>query len=76
MEISKKYNIEIRKIFEIINQLENGRYCERSNARMDGGLNFNLKKLKENVNDLLTKIENDLPSETEHMSEVLSKIKF
>jgi hypothetical protein len=76
MEISKKYNIEIRKVFEIIDKLEHGRYLEHSGAPMDGGLNFNLEKLKENVNDLLTKVENGLPSETERMSEALSKIKF
>lgn len=70
--ISKKYEQEISRIRAKITQLENGRIYENGGAFCDGYLSTNARQLRAMFDDLMTKLDNDLPSNEERM---FSKIK-
>ena len=75
-DISKRYSSELLNISNKLNQLERGRIYEFSHAQMDGYLSTNINQLKDMLNDLLGKIQNDGKSQDEKMSEELAKAGF
>ena len=75
-DISKRYSSELLNISNKLNQLERGRIYELSRAQMDGYLSTNISQLKDMLNDLLGKIQNDGKSQDEKMSEELTKAGF
>lgn len=62
IDIKKKYSRELEDIDYILRNLENGRYYEKSGAKMDGYLATNIQNLRKNINVLLDKIEYDKES--------------
>jgi len=60
--LRKKYRLEIQKITNRLSDLEQNRIYELTSAKMDGSLNTNIVKLKEDLNELFHMIENDLDS--------------
>ena len=66
-DISKRYSSELLNI--------SNKY-ELSRAQMDGYLSTNISQLKDMLNDLLGKIQNDGKSQDEKMSEELAKAGF
>ncbi|WP_163529275.1 hypothetical protein [Halobacillus ihumii] len=56
------YSYEILEIKSILTEMENGRIYEKTGARMDGSLPYKVQKLREKLNDLLTKIDKQAPS--------------
>ena len=56
-EITDEYSHEILDIRNKLNQLENGRIYELSDAKMDGYLATNISELRELIIDLLYKIQ-------------------
>lgn len=61
-KLRKKYRLEFQKINNRLNDLEQNRIYEVTGAKMDGSLNTNIIKLKEDLNELFHMIENDLDS--------------
>lgn len=57
IDVIKKYEHEILNIKNKLNQLENGRVYEITNAKMDGYLAKNIEQLRDMLTDLLYKIE-------------------
>ncbi|MCI1478245.1 MAG: hypothetical protein LKH93_11130 [Clostridium beijerinckii] len=72
-EIRKKYSYELNEINYILQNLENGRYYENSNAQCDGYLATNIQKLKKHFNELLDKIEYNENSIKDEIKEAKSK---
>ncbi len=56
--IKEEYSIEINKIGKILNDLKMKRIYELSNVKSDGGIEKKVDELEEQLNDLLTKIQN------------------
>lgn len=75
-EIAERYDCELSYINDKLNQLERGRIYELSRAQMDGYLATNIKQLKDMLNDLLNKIQNDEQSQNEKIRDTLTKIGF
>ncbi|SMC19369.1 hypothetical protein SAMN02745134_00814 [Clostridium acidisoli DSM 12555] len=76
IDIEKRYSKELEDIRYILQNLENGRYYENTNVRMDGYLSTNITKLKEELNDLLNKIEYNKESEHEKLAEAIKDIQL
>lgn len=57
IDVISKYDHEILQIKNKLNQLENGRVYELTNAKMDGYLATNVEQLRDMIADLLYKIE-------------------
>lgn len=70
-DITKIYSREILEIYNRLTHLENGRYYENSGAQMDGSLAHNISKLREDITNLLVKINDGSPSENERLREAL-----
>ena len=75
-KISERYSTELLEIENKLNQLERGRIYELSRAQMDGYLSTNINQLKDMLNDLLGKIQNDKQGQEEKMLEELAKADF
>ena len=75
-KISERYSAELLEIENKLNQLERGRIYELSRAQMDGYLSTNINQLKDMLNDLLGKIQNDKQGQEEKMFEELAKADF
>ena len=75
VDVTGRYSREIEEIKYILQNIENGRYYENSGARMDGYLSTNITKLRENLRDLIKKIEYNLNSDDEKLANELSNIK-
>jgi uncharacterized protein YeeX (DUF496 family) len=60
--ITEKYSREIQDIANKLRDLENKRVYELSGAKMDGYLATNVQQLRKMIEDLLYKIDNQLPS--------------
>lgn len=73
MSIRTKYSSEISKIKFKLNQLENGRYKEKTGANYDGSLSTNIGQVKEMFEDLICKIENNVESDKEKLSKSYKK---
>lgn len=71
--INARYNTELNNINHLLNQLASKRIYEFSQNRGDGSLSFNIEKLTKLLNDLLNKIENDLPSSDDKLKEAFDK---
>ncbi|AEY66623.1 site-specific integrase [Clostridium sp. BNL1100] len=74
--ISKRYNIEIEKINNKLQQLEDGRIYERTNAKMHGSFANNISQLKEMISDLLYKIEYGEDSRKEELGKEVRDLNF
>ena len=72
-ELFKRYSREINDIKYQLDQLEKGNIYEQTGARGDGYLATKVKTLRSDLNKLLNKIDNDLPSDNEILSEAFSK---
>lgn len=57
VDVIKKYEHEILNIKNKLNQLEDGKVYEITNAKMDGYLAKNIEQLRDMLTDLLYKIE-------------------
>lgn len=75
-EISERYKAELLDIRNKLNQMERGRVYELSRAQMDGRLDTNINQLRDMLNDLLWKIQNDGQSQDEKIRESLTQIGF
>ncbi len=67
-DIKERYSYELSGISNKLNQIENNRFYELSKARMDGSIKTNVDRLREMIEDLLNKIQNDEESTSEKMS--------
>lgn len=74
LDVKKRYSEEIEKIDYILRNLENGRYYEKSGATMDGYLATNISKIRENLDDLIQKIEYNKDSSIERLAKAISKV--
>jgi len=74
-KLKEKYEKEFYEISYILNKLESGRiYGINSNDRSDGSLEHNISKLRNNLNDLIYKIENNKPSQQEEIEQAFRKV--
>lgn len=73
IDIKNKYSRELSEIKYILDSLENGRYYEKTGARMDGYLATNISNLKEKLNDLFIKIEYSKESINEELSRIIKE---
>jgi hypothetical protein len=76
LDISKRYSIEIQNINNKLQQLEDGRIYDLTNAQMDGYLSTNIGQLKEMIADLLYKIEYGEDSRKEELGKNMGSIKL
>ena len=58
-KIEERYTSELADISSRLDKLRNGRVYELSNVQSDGFIATNVDKLKDQVNKLLGKIQND-----------------
>lgn len=72
-DVTKTYRLELRKIKDKMDDLEQGRIYEKTNYGPYGYLNTNIVKLKEMLNDLLHKIEYSEQSDEERLSQAFKK---
>lgn len=68
--IIKKYEAEIQEIKYILENLKLGRITEISRANMDGSLATNATKLEKQITELLIKIDRELPSTYDDLSDI------
>lgn len=61
-DVRQRYSQEINDILYAFQNIENGRYYEKTQARGDGYLANNAIKLRNQFLELLDLIENDSPS--------------
>lgn len=73
IDIQNKYSREIGDIKYILNKLENGRYYEKTGAKMDGYLSTNISDLKDKLNELFNKIEYNKESIDEELSRIIKE---
>ena len=72
--IAEKYSKEINDIAYRLNNLEKGNiYGINSFEKGAGSLAHNIQKLREEIIDLLSKIENDSPSAYDELAAALKK---
>ncbi|QNU65905.1 hypothetical protein EHE19_013535 [Ruminiclostridium herbifermentans] len=76
IDISKRFSIEIQNINNKLQQLENGRVYDLTNAQMDGYLSTHIGQLKEMISDLLYKIEYGEDSRKEELEKSMGCIKL
>lgn len=74
VDVKEKYSQELNYIECILEKLEEGRYYENSHVQMDGYLSTNLQKLRDNINDLINKIEYNGDSINEEMAKAINKL--
>lgn len=74
IDIKDKYSHELMEFENKLQDLEQSRIYELSGAKMDGYLSTNIKYLREKINGLIKKIEYDIPSTMERISEVINKL--
>jgi hypothetical protein len=70
--ITEKYSREIQDIANKLRDLENERVYELSGAKMDGYLATNAQQLRKMIEDLLYKIDNQLPSINDELAPLFS----
>lgn len=73
VDVKKRYSQELNSIAYILQNLENGRYYEKSGAKMDGYLANNIIKLRNELDELLDKIEYGKESVTEELGKAISE---
>lgn len=66
--IKAKYSIEIDEINDELEQLQKRLITDLSKVRMDGLLDTHATRILKNFNDLIDKINNDLPSKNDRMA--------
>ncbi|QQP71219.1 hypothetical protein JHE06_05465 [Carnobacterium sp. CS13] len=64
------YQREIGDIKDILKHMKNGEITEFTDAKMHGSLYTNAKNVEDKLNDLLKKIDKDLPSINDELSEL------
>ncbi|PKR76902.1 hypothetical protein CEY16_13930 [Halalkalibacillus sediminis] len=69
-DIEGRYEYEIQGIKNRLQHLEDGRIYEITGWKQDGNLATNVQKLRKQLNDLLTKIEYQSPSDFDKMDEL------
>lgn len=60
--IKQEYSLEINRIQNYLKDLENGRIYEITGAKMDGSYAKIASNIRREFEELLTMIENDIPS--------------
>ena len=58
-KIKERYTSELADIASRLDKLKNGRVYELSNVQSDGFIATNVEQLKDQINELLGKIQND-----------------
>ena len=76
IDVIEKYNHELIKIKNKLNQLEKGRVYEITNAKMDGYLDRNIRELREMITDLFYKIEYGEESDSEELKREYRKLNW
>lgn len=71
--ITEKYSREIQDIVNKLNELENGRIYENTQAKMDGSLATNIQQLRKMISELLSKIDNQLPSVNDELAQLFER---
>lgn len=74
IDIINKYQYEILKIKNKLNQLDKGRVYEISDIKQDGYLSTNVDQLRDMIADLVYKIEYGTVSNMDKMKEALDNI--
>lgn len=74
VDVTGKYNSELLKIKNKLNQLEKGRVYDISKAKMDGYLSTNVEQLREMISDLVYKIEYNEESIEDRMRKTFEKM--
>lgn len=73
MNIKEKYSQEIADITMKLEQLEDGRFTEHTNANTDGLLATNVNQLRKMIFTLLAKIEKGADSQTDVLMKAFEK---
>lgn len=76
VDVINKYDHEIVQIKNKLNQLENSRVYEITNAKMDGYLAKNVEQLRDMIADLLYKIEYGKESTGEEIKREYRRLEF
>lgn len=74
MDISKKYSVELNKINNHLTHLEKGRIYELTKTPGTASYATLAQHLREDIGDLLHKIETGEPSVTEKVSHIHDKM--
>ena len=75
IDIKRRYAHELLDIENRLRDMEQNRIYELSGAKMDGYLATNIIKLREKINELIEKIEFDIPSTSEVLTNAISEAK-
>lgn len=70
-DVKNRYSQEISDILYALQNMENGRYYEKTQAKGDGYLSNNVIKLRKQFLELLDMIEKDKPSSHQILAEHL-----
>lgn len=73
VDVKDKYSRELEDIDYILRNLENGRYYEKTGARIDGYLATNIQNLRKNIATLINKIEYDKDSVEDEIFKAFDK---
>lgn len=76
VDIINKYEVELLQINNILKDLEDGRYYEKTGVKMHGKLAIHVEKLREEINELINKIEYNKDSSSDKMREAVNRLKF
>ena len=74
--IFDKYSMEISAIDDSLSKLYNGQVMEISGVSMDGKLSTNVKKLHDQIDDLLNKIANNQMGDEESIAQAINSVSF
>lgn len=76
MDLLKEYSREIGEIRYILNNLENGKIYEKTGWIQDGYLATNIQKLRKELVNLLTKIQDGDQGDKARIKEALDRYKI
>lgn len=73
-KINEKYEREVSEILERLERMENGGIygMDDNQSRMDGSLQFNCRKLRNDIISLLSKIQNGSDSEEDKLAKAFA----
>lgn len=73
MNMSEKYSIELRKIYELIDKLKTKQIYELSGVRSDGSVTTIGMSLENQINELMNKIDNSKPGLEDEIEAAVKK---
>ena len=75
-QITECYSLEIKRINEKLEQLEQGRVYELSQVKSDGLLATNIKQLRMMLVDMVCKIQGGEEGSSEKLAEIIKMIRY